>query len=73
MLRHNEVPRLPNNADRFLSKKQVSELIGVSRATIDRMVKAGTFPHPQKISRRRVGWRYGTVQAWISSRPQRNS
>ena len=66
------VELVSGRADTILNKKLVATMIGVSASTLDRMVKAGTFPHPQKISPRRVGWRFSTVQDWISSRPQRD-
>jgi predicted DNA-binding transcriptional regulator AlpA len=60
-----------SRADSILNKKLVAAMIGVSVSTLDRMVKAGTFPQAKKISPRRVGWRLSAVQAWISSGPQR--
>ena len=44
--------------------------VGLSRATIDRMVKAGEFPKPVLLTpgTRAVGWIEADVDAWIFSR-----
>lgn len=52
----------------LLSNKSVSKAVSLSRTTIYRGVRAGTFPAPVRITERRVAWRESDVQAWIQSR-----
>ena len=44
-------------------------MIRLSRTSLWRMVKAGDFPAPIRLSARAVGWRVGDVQRWLESRP----
>lgn len=44
--------------------------VGLSRTTLWRMVKAGTFPKPVKLSPRRIGWRRADLHAWVESRQE---
>ena len=52
----------------LLSRKQVIEVTGLSRATIDRMRKDDDFPQPLQLSPRRVAWRAADVREWVASR-----
>lgn len=52
------VYRLPN----------LIEQIGLSRATIYKMVKAGTFPKPIKLGVRAVGWLETDIDEWLEQR-----
>lgn len=48
---------------------QVQRAAGnLSRATIYRMVKAGTFPAPIKLGARASAWRWGELREWLESR-----
>lgn len=38
-----------------------------SAPTLWRNVKAGTFPHPVKLSSRVTAWRVGDVRAWMAA------
>ncbi|EBR3968454.1 hypothetical protein M988_2278 [Hafnia paralvei ATCC 29927] len=49
----------------LISKIDVLKLYPVSRATLDRQVKAGIFPVPVRIGARRVAWRLEDVEAHI--------
>lgn len=51
--------RLPN----------VLALVGVSRTQIYRLMSAGQFPKPVRISNRSVAWRMVELVAWIETRP----
>jgi prophage regulatory protein len=42
---------------------------GVSRVSIWRWAKAGTFPRPVRLGARAVGWRASDVQQWLEERP----
>jgi hypothetical protein len=43
-------------------------MIGVSRTTLWRMVQAGTFPRPVRITQRNCGFLLETVEAWMKTR-----
>jgi prophage regulatory protein len=45
---------------------QVIGLTGLSRSTILRRVRAGTFPAPAQLGRRTVAWSTAEVQQWIA-------
>jgi prophage regulatory protein len=53
-------------ADKILRLDDVLDMLGIGRSTLYRMIKEGTFPSGQKISKRCVGWRYTTVLQWMS-------
>lgn len=53
----------------LLRDKEVARMIGVSRGTLWRMVKAGLFPPPIRVGLRAVRWRLSEVLEWIASRP----
>ena len=55
---------------RILRRREVVKLIGLSRATLYRMISSGEFPRPVQISPRCTGWRADEVEEWVSSRPQ---
>lgn len=53
---------------RFIRPRQVLEMIGVSRTTLWRMVQAGTFPPPVRITERNRGFLLEAVEAWMKER-----
>ena len=53
---------------RFLRPRDVLTLIGVSRTTLWRMVRAGRFPAPVRITERSAGFLQETVESWMRSR-----
>lgn len=55
-------------APRLLSIEDVKKRTSLCRASIYRMVKAGTFPPALPINGRRMGWVEQEVNAWINSR-----
>ncbi|HEY8878645.1 MAG TPA: AlpA family phage regulatory protein [Roseateles sp.] len=46
----------------------VPHIVPFSAATLWRMVRAGTFPQPVKLSARCTAWRCEEVRAWIQDR-----
>ncbi len=56
--------------DRLLRRPEVMQLVGVSRATIDRLERARDFPKRVQISKNAVGWHEREMLAWKASRPQ---
>jgi prophage regulatory protein len=55
---------------RFIRKRQVLEMIGVSRSTLWRMVRQGSFPQPVRITERSVAYLLEAVEAWMQARTQ---
>lgn len=52
----------------FLSPKAVCDRIALSRSTLDRLVSAGDFPAPIRITPRRLAYNAAAVEAWMSER-----
>ena len=51
----------------FLTIKEVSELLGISVSTINRLIKNGDFPHKIKISPRRMIFMRKQIEEWIEN------
>ena len=47
---------------------EVLQLTGLSKATIYRMMKAGTFPKQYRLSERAVGWKQADLWEWADGR-----
>jgi prophage regulatory protein len=54
--------------DRFLRLKEIRQRVGLSRSTIYRMMKDGTFPPSLSLGARTSVWLVSEVEAWISAR-----
>lgn len=57
------------DAKALARRRQVEQLVQLSRSTIYANVKAGTFPPPVRIGARAVAWRLADVEAWLEARP----
>ena len=55
-------------AKRILNQRDILAALGVSKTTLWRMIKAGTFPQPLKIGERLNGWRVETFEGWLDAR-----
>jgi prophage regulatory protein len=53
---------------RFLSTAQVLERTALSRATIKRRIKAGTFPQPIRLGHRTNVFVENEIDAWIDAK-----
>ena len=51
----------------FLTIKEVSELLGISVSTINRLIKRGGFPSKIKISPRRIVFLKKEINEWINT------
>jgi prophage regulatory protein len=51
---------------RLLTLQDVSRWMGVSRLTITAWVRAGRFPAPLPLGRRRLYWNPTDVQSWLA-------
>ncbi|MBI2603134.1 MAG: AlpA family phage regulatory protein [Deltaproteobacteria bacterium] len=54
--------------DRILREPEVLNLTGLSRTTIWRLEKEGSFPRRVKISRQAVGWLFQQIQKWMEQK-----
>ena len=52
----------------FLTPKAVCERIALSRATLDRLVSAGKFPQPIRLTERRLAFNADEVEGWMAER-----
>lgn len=53
---------------RILRRSAVTAMTSLSRPTIYRLVKAGKFPRPLRLSANAVGWDVRDVLTWIDDR-----
>ena len=51
-------------ADRLLNKWAVEQQTSLDITTIYRKMKAGTFPKPVRVGKRRVAWRESDIADW---------
>jgi prophage regulatory protein len=59
-----EILTLPNA---LLNVETVTAVVGVSRATIYRLMNSGSFPQPVKFGERCTRWRALDVSAWLDA------
>lgn len=52
----------------FLTPKAVCEKVAFSRATLDRLVSAGKFPSPIRLTERRIAFSVSAVEEWMHER-----
>ena len=57
--------------DRMLRAPEVVAATGLSRTTIWRRVRAGTFPAPAILGENSIGWPAAAIAEWLESRPRR--
>lgn len=57
----------PPTLDRLLREPEVKAATGLSRSQRHRMVKAGRFPAPLRISERASAWRHSQIAEWLAS------
>ena len=55
--------------DRLIRRQEVEELTGLSRASIYRFMRRGSFPLPVRVSATGVRWKASDIAVWIESRP----
>ncbi len=63
-----EVRKSSSGPSPYLRCREVQEKTGISRSTIYRLMKAGEFPSPYRLSKGRVGWKLAEVEEWLDSR-----
>ena len=56
---------------RMLRPPEVMARTGLSRTTIWRRVRAGTFPTPTELGENSIGWLASEITAWLENQPHR--
>lgn len=51
------------------TKAQLPAVLGLSKATIDRMRKDKEFPEAIVLCKNKVGWPVDVVKQWVAARP----
>jgi predicted DNA-binding transcriptional regulator AlpA len=54
----------------YVRMSKLTEMVPMSKATIWRKVKAGTFPKPVKLGERITAWHTDGIEAWLAARHQ---
>ncbi len=55
-----------NEAPIFMRMREVSAMIGLKPAAIDRSVRAGKFPRPFLIGVKAKGWKRQEIEEWLA-------
>ena len=55
--------------DRLMRRREVERITGMSRASIYRLMRSGSFPLPVRIGAMAVRWKESDIADWIESRP----
>jgi prophage regulatory protein len=58
----------PSTPIRLLRRPEVLRAIGLQRAALYELMRAGRFPKPVRITARSVGWIESEVQEWLAER-----
>jgi prophage regulatory protein len=56
----------------ILRIQDVIAVTRLSRSTIYRLIQAGQFPKPIKLTARASGWRHEAIEQWLSERTETN-
>ena len=60
----------PGSADTIIHLPEVLRKVGVSPSELYRMRRNGRFPPAIKLNgKTRIGWKWGTLRAWLQERP----
>lgn len=54
--------------DKMISMGELIKRLGLSRSTINKMMKDETFPVPIKIGERRIAWKVAAIDEWLEGR-----
>ncbi len=55
----------------MLRPLEVVKRTGLSRTTIWRRIRAGTFPAPTELGENSIGWPASAITDWLDSQPRR--
>lgn len=65
------MPLEQSHSPRLLRPREVCKLVGRSRTSLWRDVRAGLFPPPIEIGVNAIAWEASTIDVWLASRPHR--
>jgi prophage regulatory protein len=54
--------------NRVIRLGEVSQLVGLSKSTLYRLLQAGKFPPSIKLSDSAVGWRIRDIELWLEQK-----
>lgn len=54
--------------DGIMRRPDVEKAVGLAKSSIYRLVAAGDFPAPVRLTKRAVGWKRGEVESWLAER-----
>lgn len=60
--------RIAPHPDSYVTLTDIADWSGLSESTVERAVERGELAAPTKLSRRRNGYRFGDVEAWLAKR-----
>ena len=55
--------------NRLLRRREVEQMVSLSRVSIYRLADSGDFPHPIRVGPRAVRWPLREIEQWMSERP----
>lgn len=61
------------NVENYLTIREVSESLKVSKSTLWRWIKAGLFPKPVHLGPKAVRWRVSDLAAWNRGKTEATS
>lgn len=64
-----KTPENQDIGDRFLRLPQVVAKVGLTRASIYRIMNEGGFPKCRKLGVQAVAWKLSEIDAWMDERP----
>ena len=56
----------------ILRRKDVENMVGLSRSTIYKLMNQGLFPKAIRLGPRAVGWRISDIENWINQQAARS-
>lgn len=54
---------------RYIRRPEVEKITALSRSTIYRLMDAGEFPRPIRLTKKAVAWSEADILDWLASRP----
>ena len=57
-------------APKYLRRRAVEEITGLSRSTIYLLMSKGQFPRPIKLTAKAVAWSEASIVNWLATRAQ---
>lgn len=59
---------MESTVSKLLRRPEVQARTGLARSTIYKLIAAGDFPEPIKLTTKAVAWPQADIDAWINSR-----